>query len=217
MDESKANELVLGFDAKLMYGFTGLMDEDLGFHGVSDRDSDRRWLNSCLKRSYLMPRGAVEDDSSFKQIIPYVVMRNGSKIFSYCRKGSEERLHDKVSIGIGGHINSVDSPNNLLKAPQAAAKRELREEVEVIGAKASDLLQIHSWFSVPPLVLYDPTDAVGEVHIGVVYILNFSGEVAAKISMQEEGYNTSWKMKDQLKGENLESWSRILIESGRCL
>ena len=61
------------------------------------------------------PRASVEEDPSFKQLIPYCVLawrdENASpRYFAYTRGGgqSEARLRAKRSVGIGGHISSCD-------------------------------------------------------------------------------------------------------------
>src|SRR5450432_1186674 len=57
------------------------------------------------------PRSEVETDPSWLQLIPYVVLQHHGRIFHYTRgkSGGEQRLHAKRSIGIGGHINPVDT------------------------------------------------------------------------------------------------------------
>jgi predicted NUDIX family phosphoesterase len=47
------------------------------------------------------PREHLEKDESFKQIIPYVLIRAGDKVGLYTRAsaGEEERLHNMRSIG----------------------------------------------------------------------------------------------------------------------
>ena len=62
------------------------------------------------------PRSEMEQDPSFKQLIPYVIFRyktddGETELFQYTRGGGqgERRLHQKRSIGIGGHISSVDA------------------------------------------------------------------------------------------------------------
>ncbi len=60
------------------------------------------------------PRGAMELDPSFKQLIPYVLFEfqtaGGLQLFRYTRGSGqgEVRLHAKKSVGIGGHISSID-------------------------------------------------------------------------------------------------------------
>src|SRR2546430_10565124 len=56
------------------------------------------------------PRATVEQDSSFKQIIPYLIVRHAGRLFLCQRstQGGDGRLHGKYSIGVGGHINRRD-------------------------------------------------------------------------------------------------------------
>ena len=51
-------------------------------------------------------RPAAETDPSYKQIIPYAVVSHSGSYFLLKRKSaqSEQRLHNKLSIGIGGHV-----------------------------------------------------------------------------------------------------------------
>ena len=57
-----------------------------------------------------MPRDLAEQDPSYKQLIPYCIFRHGDDIFCYTRGTAqgEARLHAKRSIGVGGHISTVD-------------------------------------------------------------------------------------------------------------
>ena len=56
------------------------------------------------------PRSEVEQDESVKQIIPYVCIRCGDSyvLLQRTNKQSEARLHNKFSLGIGGHINDQE-------------------------------------------------------------------------------------------------------------
>ena len=59
---------------------------------------------------FFMDRGAAEEDPTHKQIIPYCVFRHGDRVLHYTRgkAGGESRLHAKISVGVGGHVNPVD-------------------------------------------------------------------------------------------------------------
>src|ERR1051325_7734179 len=65
---------------------------------------------------------------SWRQIIPYVVIRHGDETFALTRttKQTEAQLHHKVSLGIGGHINPG---HDLVDGLQ----KELDEEVRIDG------------------------------------------------------------------------------------
>ncbi|MBF0203073.1 MAG: phosphoesterase [Desulfamplus sp.] len=82
------------------------MDEDVFFAAFSKPDFCLHWLD----------RPSAEKDKNFKQIIPYIIIQaeSGNLTAIYRRKGSESRLHDLWSIGIGGHINPLDnSPSSI--------------------------------------------------------------------------------------------------------
>ncbi|PIZ35880.1 MAG: hypothetical protein COY38_01505, partial [Candidatus Aenigmarchaeota archaeon CG_4_10_14_0_8_um_filter_37_24] len=58
-----------------------------------------------------------EQDESMKQIIPYIAFKHNDKYFVYKRlpQSEEERLREKYSLGIGGHINPIDvNSENIL-------------------------------------------------------------------------------------------------------
>jgi predicted NUDIX family phosphoesterase len=226
MDARKANELVLGFDEKFMYGFTGLLSvnypEELLVRGTSKEETDIKWFKECCRRSYFLPRGIVEENPAFKQIIPYLVVRCKNRIFTYRRAGSEGRLVGNLSIGIGGHINISDIPVNadLTYAPRTCAEREIYEELDFKELTYSDRMRISLAFANNPMVLYDPFDPVGMVHFGAVYIINVSEIVAAGLSMKEEGKLEDWLDVNELNSpevwDSLEGWSKLVVGSG-CL
>ena len=74
----------------------------------------RDGLDAVLERAGrdgdFVPRQAAEIDPSLKQIIPYLVLRDGDCIFlmKRTRAGGDARLHDLYSIGVGGHLNPGD-------------------------------------------------------------------------------------------------------------
>ena len=67
-------------------------------------------LRLLIAEHSFLPRPEAEQDPGYRQIIPYVLLCRGEKVFATRRlnKGGEARLHGKVSVGIGGHINPVD-------------------------------------------------------------------------------------------------------------
>src|SRR5436190_14232302 len=104
------------------------------FQGFSD--DTERYLRGLLDPAHTSyrPRSAMEQDPSFKQLIPYVIFRHQdaagrTHLFQYTRgKGQgEARLHAKRSIGIGGHISADDA--GAASAYEEGMRRELEEEV----------------------------------------------------------------------------------------
>ena len=104
------------------------------------REGGDHYLNAFMKPgvSSFMDREAAENDPSHKQIIAYAIFCHQGRILHYTRGGSggEARLHDKGSIGIGGHINPVDrqSGHDDVSTYLAGVEREIREELVIDGS-----------------------------------------------------------------------------------
>ena len=60
--------------------------------------------------AYFAPKDNIEYDLNFKQLIPYIILTHNDKYLMYTRtpKGGENRLYNKKSLGVGGHINIGD-------------------------------------------------------------------------------------------------------------
>lgn len=150
-----------------------------------------------------VPRAYCEYNPLYKQIIPYVIAFSPDKrIFMMQRIEGEDRLVGKVSIGIGGHINRIDDVD-AGKIIQVAMQRELDEEVD-IKTKGS-YLKFRAF-------LYDPTDTVGQDHLGLVFSLHL---VDNEISIREVDKLTgSLITLEELatKLDVMENWSSMVCE-----
>jgi predicted NUDIX family phosphoesterase len=111
------------------------------------------------------PRAAMEVDRAWKQVIPYLVLRDGARYFLMRRTqaGTDARLHDRWSIGVGGHLNPGDGDL------AGGLRREWREEVEADFEPAFTLIGL----------LNDDTTEVGSVHVGAVYLADAAGREVA--------------------------------------
>src|SRR2546428_2625653 len=80
------------------------------------------------------PRAGVEEDPSFKQIIPYLLVRHRGRLFLVQRstEGGETRLHGKYSIGVGGPINPGDEAGPA-EVIAAGVKSGVGEDVPIRG------------------------------------------------------------------------------------
>jgi predicted NUDIX family phosphoesterase len=113
-----------------------------------------------------MPRSKVEKDSSFKQLIPYVIMAHNGKYLTYVRgtRAGESRLVTKRSIGVGGHINPADDMplfnTDFYETYLAAVNREVAEEVSVETSHTDCIVAL----------LNDESNEVGSVHLGIVHL-----------------------------------------------
>lgn len=176
-----------------------------GFNSEVDR-----FLPSLLadsNTSYL-PRDEMEIDPSFKQLIPYCIFRHVDQsgavtVFQYTRgsKQGEKRLHSKRSIGIGGHISTLDLGE---KSPyQVGLDRELEEEVRIdtsFNQKCVGLIN-------------DDENEVGKVHLGVVHIFDVE---QPKVSANEAGIvDAGFQNVDELVAEidQFETWSQICLRA----
>ena len=83
---------------------------------------------TVARHGLYLERPVAEVDPSHKQLIPYVVVRDGSRVFLMERTdaGGDRRLHGKASIGVGGHLNPVDEGDDPL---MAGLRREWEEEL----------------------------------------------------------------------------------------
>ena len=176
--------------AKFISGRTGLLTED--------REA---MLDIIINEHEFIDRPAAEEDPSYKQIIPYVVLTRKGLVFATRRlnKGGESRLHGKVSIGIGGHINPVDETDRrsvLMKG----LERELDEEVYI--QRRGEL--------VPQGFINDDGNGVGAVHLGLCFSMEVEGEVSVK---ETEKLSGAWMSLQELKEEydNMETWSQIAL------
>lgn len=166
-------------------------------------------------------RGDAETNEKFRQVIPYVVVSrttlDGSKEYvSYVRAkgGGESRLHSKVSIGIGGHMEQFD------KDFRDSMWREVALE-EIIFKRGDQTLRMDEMGLTPHHMHYVgmismDTTPVDRVHVGAVFVVNIPGEFHdVKPASTDSGLSSvEWMSTTQLldKSEQLENWSRVLVD-----
>ena len=159
---------------------------------------------------WIGPRAQLEQMPAFRQVIPYVILKVGDRLVRYTRTeaGNEQRLHGRVSIGLGGHIDladmsidqdGIDLPNTL----QAAAQREVDEELTGIDSRR------RQWQG----LLVDNDSDVGKVHIGVVacWYLRTPPHGSQEDAIGEIGLATLDQL-HQLPQDRLETWSQLVVE-----
>jgi predicted NUDIX family phosphoesterase len=187
---------------------TSVFHEIGHFQGFSSETS--RYLERLLRPEHMSyrPRPEMEQDPSFKQLIPYVVFRYVTPagevtLFQYRRgKGQgEQRLHSKRSIGIGGHISSDDA--GAESAYDEGMRRELAEEVRIDTPYRSQIAGL----------INDDLTEVGKVHLGVVHL--FEVESPDVHPREEEIMEAGFRPVSELLQdvEQFETWSRICLEA----
>lgn len=149
------------------------------------------------------PRPQMEEDPSYKQLIPYCIFRCDGKIFQYVRGGSggESRLHAKKSVGIGGHISAEDEGGDS-EPYLVGMQRELDEEVTIETPFTEQLVGL----------INDDETEVGKVHLGIVHIFDLEEPKVfpAEESIQETGFAQPEQLLDEL--DSFETWSQICLK-----
>jgi predicted NUDIX family phosphoesterase len=155
------------------------------------------------------PRASVEEDPSFKQLIPYCVLRwvdaeGLPRYFAYTRGGGqhEARLRRKRSVGIGGHISSTDGMHGDDRSYASGMRRELDEEVALGGGYRERCVGL----------INDDATAVGSVHLGIVHLLDL--EVAQVESREDDLVECGFDTLEALLAdrERFETWSQIALD-----
>jgi predicted NUDIX family phosphoesterase len=165
---------------------------------------------TLVREGFFVERPYAERTPTLKQLIPYTIVQCGERILLTRRTkgGGEARLHDKHSIGIGGHINPIDL-ELALRAGQvrnplpAGAVREIEEELTVHGS-----YQLHAVG-----LINDDSNSVGAVHVGIVHVMRVDGSVEVREKEQLEGRLVTPAELRQIvaSGANVETWSKLLV------
>jgi predicted NUDIX family phosphoesterase len=178
------------------------------FQGFSG-DVDRYW-NGLLDPAHTSyrPRDLMEQDPSFKQLIPYVIFQyrdaaGQTLLFQYTRgKGQgEARLHAKRSIGIGGHISADDAAQ--ASAYEEGMRRELEEEVVIETPYTSKIVGL----------INDDETEVGRVHLGVVHLVTV--ERPAVEPREKDIIDAGFRpVREPLANiDRFETWSQICLKA----
>lgn len=193
------DELVLTFPRRLL--------DDIGpFQGLqADVTAYIPRILEARNTRYI-PRSVAEDDPSFKQIIPYVLVRRGRTLLHYVRgkASGEKRLVAKGSIGIGGHINHRDEDlfGSGLDFYEEAVRRELHEELRIDADLTTRIVA----------VINDDSTPVGQVHFGVVHICELGDEHVSRGEpcITEMRFLTLDDLEE--RREHMETWSQFCLD-----
>ncbi len=193
-----------------------------GFLALDDAESTMR--ADIGRRGFFVDRPEAETKPEWKQVIPYCVLRRPDQVFCVQRKKAqtEARLHNLLSIGIGGHVNPqgiapcADGPAFL----SAALQQELNEELSFVDGEG---LAVQS--PPPPRLaglLNDDATDVGSVHVGLVYTIDLPAPAprattarVREVSKMAGGFRHLAELEALWQNPSrFESWSRILFQAG---
>ena len=174
----------------------GALMGDPGWLGVK-RDGLPDFEAVVAARGEFRDRAEMEQDGAWKQVIPYLVLRDGPRYFLMhrTRAGGDARLHDRWSIGVGGHLNPGDGDL------AGGLRREWAEEVEADFEPTFELVGL----------LNDDTTDVGRVHVGAVYLADAAGRpVAIRETEKLEG-SFAEPAAVAAVADRLETWSALVF------
>lgn len=211
----KLDEMIVVAPRELVFS-----EEANAFHGFLDRHDPRaaEILAGLCARPRLARRGDVEEDETLLQPIPYIVIvrrsASGPEVFAYTRLtgGGEQRLHGRVSIGVGGHMNLLFDTSSLRTVVGDEAARELQEELFFRDGNGREVT--------PPSsrllgLINDDTGAVQRVHIGLLAQVEVPVEWTVEVR-ETERLRGSWVNPGDLQGpawvERLEEWSMHALD-----
>jgi predicted NUDIX family phosphoesterase len=184
-------ELVYAVPRDFLFGgvepWLGVRRDDVA--GIMDRTGSGSFV----------PRSAAESDPGLKQIIPYLVLRDGERVFLMrrTRAGGDARLHDLFSIGVGGHLNPGDG--SIL----GGLEREWAEEMTADFVPEFEFVGL----------LNDDSVEVGVHHLGIVFSADAAGRPVTvrethKLSGSFESVGAARSVYDRM-----ETWSQLVLET----
>ena len=174
-------------------------------------------LKRIVQNGLFLRRSELEEDPSFKQIIPYAIISNKEPkrsgvrqsqsyyLFKRTSKQIEKRLHNKFSLGVGGHMNPNDSMESKEQYLIDELKRELYEEVKLLNGCLIEDIEFIGFIN-------DDTISVGSVHIGLLYNIHVSNK---EVYINETDKITAdWIDKSNLAEfyEGMETWTKITFD-----
>jgi predicted NUDIX family phosphoesterase len=186
-------------DGELVYAVPReLLMETPAWRGVRPGDP-AAVFEAIARHGSFYPRPAAEADTSIKQIIPYLVLRDGERIFlmKRTRAGGDARLYDRYSVGVGGHMNPGDG--SVIEG----LEREWREEL---------VADFRPEFRYLGLLNDDEVD-VGRHHLGIVFVAEAAGRPVEvretdKLSGSFETLETVMAAYDRM-----ETWSQLVLDA----
>jgi len=176
-----------------------------------------------IKTAFFVDREEAENNEELLQIIPYAIVTSDNQFLLYRRtkSGGESRLHEKLSIGIGGHVNTTDliksfseplsTKTRITDVLMHGMTRELTEELNLKSIS-------RPWLCLNGPLVYDGTTKVGRVHLGL--IMQVSLKNREEVSLQEEELSSlEWKTIGELEkvADELEEWSLLYLQYRKVL
>jgi predicted NUDIX family phosphoesterase len=200
------------------------------FHGFRAA-SVSAWLGAVLRHARFTDREPAERNPDLKQPIPYIVVTRGDapEVLLYRRLsgGKETRLHDKFSIGVGGHVNPVDEtagdfaastvdPSPFLgQLPPDVPREQVRTLLNTVLRELDEEIALDDRGELRLLgFLNNDSDSVGQVHFGLVFNLHFAStrvESREKRQLAIVGWFRRADLAEYMT--KMETWSQLVAQT----
>jgi len=188
---------------------------------IKENSEVLKWI---VQNGLFRKRNELEEDPSFKQIIPYAVISNkepeprswGDKLcgvrqsqsfylFKRTSGQTEKRLHNLFSLGVGGRMNPGNSKEHEEQYFNDELKRELFEEVRLLNGCVIEDIEFIGFIN-------DDTIPVGRVHIGLLYNIHVSNKLV--VINETDKMTADWINKADLAEfyEGMETWTKIAYD-----
>jgi len=173
--------------------------------GLINGNSDD--LKKIVRNGLFRKRSELEEDPSFKQIIPYAIISNKESFYLFKRSPGqrEKRLHNKLHLGAGGHMNpgKPDEPNELYLINEL--KRELFEEVKLLSDCLIGDIEFIGFIN-------DESIPVSRVHLGLLYNIHVSNKNV--VINETDKMTAEWIDKTDLFDcyKEMETWTKIAFD-----
>ena len=183
--------------------------------GFIKGDSDI--LDNIVRKGMFLKRSVLEEDPSFKQLITYGIItyketeQSGvgqSQSFYLFRRTAgqtEKRLHGKLHLGAGGHVNPGRQEKLDAQHIVNELKRELFEEVRLLNGCLIEDIKFIGFIN-------DDSIPVGRVHIGLLYDIRVADKNV--VVNETDKMTAEWTDKTDLikHYEEMETWTKISFD-----
>ena len=130
-----------------------------------------RFVNNVLPKAIFAQRKTnnndIEYNTSYYQIIPYVVFSIDGRLLSFTRNTGDKRLEGKLTVGLGGHIESVDA-FIAQDTMSSAVYREIQEEMPPL----QELLPRDRRNLIPNAFIRTDSVETCKTHLGILYVVH---------------------------------------------
>jgi len=164
-------------------------------------------LNRIIQKGLFRKRAELEEDPSFKQIIPYAMITNKESFYLFKRTSgqTETRLHNKLHLGVGGHMNPGKAEEPLEQYLINELKREFFEEVKLLNGCVIEDIEFIGFIN-------DDAIPVGCAHIGLLYNIRVSNKDV--VINETDKMTADWIDKLALAAyyDGMETWTKIAYD-----